>query len=371
MSNNADSKRNGPGPKSRTRSANANTGRRPSTDSPESPEPGNYSSGNYRHDANSKPEERTTDDTTSFEVDEYGYAEIYNETSQFQYKGVTLNVRETADVQNVGGATVFRRTQELEGDTDLLMSEVVKHLIKSKTTSNDSKSYVTFEDAPEDQARERAYADVAIAQLEKANRQYVSVQAQTDAVNEINAANQTDAVNGINAATQTEMASACRKRKRESSASVSGAESAPTRSKQGRRRQESRTDRRTLSSERDRDVREIGSPDYRPERIWTANEGSSGSGDTRRKGCDDQQRPNSRRPLCLFCQADHPLCRCTRFRALDGQARWEFVEVEVEQRGGCAQCFRMSHATTKCWSLGCPYCGGPHNSLLCNRERKR
>lgn len=76
------------------------------------------------------------------------------------------------------------------------------------------------------------------------------------------------------------------------------------------------------------------------------------------------------RPMCLFCDGDHALCKCHVFvYELRGGERRDFIYNYVVTKGGCVNCFRTSHTAWQCTVAGCNLCdGAPHNSLLCERR---
>lgn len=78
-----------------------------------------------------------------------------------------------------------------------------------------------------------------------------------------------------------------------------------------------------------------------------------------------------RRPNCIKCGQDHPLCRCDEFRyGLTARERVNFADERIAQRGGCVNCFRMSHTAAVCHEVGCRDCNEAHNSLLCKKRFK-
>lgn len=69
------------------------------------------------------------------------------------------------------------------------------------------------------------------------------------------------------------------------------------------------------------------------------------------------------------CQSDHPLYVCPDFKALNFNARKEFVN----QRSLCHNCFKRGHGKENCYQIKCslPACmrDPSHNSLLCPNKQ--
>lgn len=353
----SDRKQRGPGPKF-WQEYNNRKGK--DTDSPASPI-------DIRPSDDEAEKPKRTPTKHHVEVDVDGFAEVYADSSGFLYKGGYIHTRERAEVQNTGEITVFRRTQEMEGNTDTIMREVLKRMTaqpKADTVAESTDSNVTFAADPADLARDKRYATDAEVIMVNLNRQFVSAGVQTDTVVCANGSAQTYAKRTANASTQTDPATP-----RSSSSSSDSSVGEDNNSDAGR---PTVAPRRTKVHEV-RSGRDQGSTGRRPhvqssERS-TATRKNEERRDKRKRSPSGQRRESKRErqppPMCLFCNADHPLCRCEQFRELDVDARWRVVTESVERPGGCAQCFRMSHTTRRCWCAGCPQCGGRHNSLLC------
>lgn len=183
----SEQRKGGPGPKSWKQRERARPGHRP-TDTPTSPIVVASSD-----DEAPKPKQVGTKHRV--EVNDDGYAEEYAEYVGFEYKGMYIHLREIDELQNTGEPTVFRRTQEMEGDTVSIMGEVIQRMRPKQTNNTVIKSTdvnVTFTENPDDLARDIMYATLAETQMANPNRQYASIHVQTDTTCTAEASTQTE-----------------------------------------------------------------------------------------------------------------------------------------------------------------------------------
>lgn len=66
---------------------------------------------------------------------------------------------------------------------------------------------------------------------------------------------------------------------------------------------------------------------------------------------------------CSICQGNHPIWRCDKLKK-------ECAKVRTDMIKSLKLCFRclLKHEIGVCSKSDCPYCGGPHNTLLCYKK---
>lgn len=68
---------------------------------------------------------------------------------------------------------------------------------------------------------------------------------------------------------------------------------------------------------------------------------------------------------CILCKEQHFLNKCTSFKSLDVQKRYEFVR----NHKLCLNCLKKSHLVSQCKSnFNCLECNEKHNTLLCRKR---
>lgn len=75
-----------------------------------------------------------------------------------------------------------------------------------------------------------------------------------------------------------------------------------------------------------------------------------------------EKKPENLR-TCPICKGNHPVWRCERLKR-------ECAKVRTEMIKSLKLCFKclLKHEVGLCDITDCPYCGGPHNSLLCYKR---
>lgn len=69
---------------------------------------------------------------------------------------------------------------------------------------------------------------------------------------------------------------------------------------------------------------------------------------------------------CIVCKGDHATWNCEILRKECAKVRSDMIR----SFGGCFKCL-LKHKVGECKKNECPYCGGPHNVLLCYKKENR
>lgn len=77
----------------------------------------------------------------------------------------------------------------------------------------------------------------------------------------------------------------------------------------------------------------------------------------------NDEKPEKQKRVCSVCKGDHPIWRCDKLRK-------ECAKVRTDMIRSLKLCFKclLKHEIGVCDKDDCPYCGGPHNSLLCYKK---
>lgn len=78
------------------------------------------------------------------------------------------------------------------------------------------------------------------------------------------------------------------------------------------------------------------------------------------KGPDDKR---GQKRKCTICQENHPFWHCDKLRSECAKVRTDIVK----SLKLCFKCL-LKHEIGVCNKSDCPYCGGPHNSMLCYKK---
>lgn len=111
--------------------------------------------------------------------------------------------------------------------------------------------------------------------------------------------------------------------------------------------------------------------------IFTVNENQAGGSSNTPRGDNVQRQPRNifqvtdrkqeaqkgKKKKCIVCQGDHYPWHCIKLKGECAKVRTEMMK----SVGACFRCL-LKHEIGECKKSDCPYCGGPHNILLCYKK---